>query len=339
MVERALFDPPSVGIVDEEVWTCLTCGACSARCPAQVAYNEFSRMARVDARERGDRGINTHAGALQAIAEIQTVSDAKKNMQSVIEGLKVSEKSEFLYFVGCQPFYNIIFKDIGVDTLASVRAALSLLNSIGIAPMISPYERCCGHDAYWTGDEETFLSLAKRNLDMIKESGAKTVLFSCPEGYATFAQVYPKYFGALQCELKHILELLPDKYGNNGEKLNEANKKVTYQDPCRLGRFSGIYDQPRALLKKVPGVELTEMASAGSEAICCGSSAWINCTRIHKKIQMQRLGDAAHTGADVLITACPKCQIHLKCAQHDGESGDSPEIIDIFTFLANSLGG
>ena len=90
MVERALIDPPSVGVAENEIWTCLTCGSCSARCPAQVEYNEFSRMSRIDARERGDCGVCTHAGVLQAISEFQTASSIEKNMAPVTDGFNVT---------------------------------------------------------------------------------------------------------------------------------------------------------------------------------------------------------------------------------------------------------
>jgi Fe-S oxidoreductase len=99
----------------------------------------------------------------------------------------------------------------------------------------------------------------------------------------------------------------------------EANgqKRVTFQDPCRLGRHLGIYDPPRELLAALPGVELIEMRHSGPGAMCCAGGTWSNCDRFAKRIQVDRLREARATGADVLVTACPKCQIHLRCAMKD----------------------
>jgi Fe-S oxidoreductase len=130
------------------------------------------------------------------------------------------------------------------------------------------------------------------------------------------------------------------------EKLKEGSfdlggvaSKVTYQDPCRLGRFSGIYEQPRDILRAVPGLELVEMPRNKKDAVCCGSSTWINCSRVNKKIQLERLREAQKTGAQTLITACPKCKIHLSCALKDNDLEEAIEIKDLNVLLAESLGG
>jgi len=92
---------------------------------------------------------------------------------------------------------------------------------------------------------------------------------------------------------------------------------VTYQDPCRLGRLSGIYEEPRQVMNAVPGLELAEMGKNRKSAICCGTSGWMNCGTCSKQIQVNRLTEAKKTGADMLVTACPKCQIHFACALKD----------------------
>jgi Fe-S oxidoreductase len=112
---------------------------------------------------------------------------------------------------------------------------------------------------------------------------------------------------------------------------------LTYQDPCRLGRRSGIYDSPRRLLKAVPGAEVLEMERTRDNALCCGTSAWMECTSCSKAIQSERLMEAEETGASRLITSCPKCQIHFTCAQsrEDFKIG----VTDIYTYLLERLGG
>ncbi|RPH82568.1 MAG: (Fe-S)-binding protein, partial [Desulfobacteraceae bacterium] len=91
-------------------------------------------------------------------------------------------------------------------------------------------------------------------------------------------------------------------------------KTVTYHDPCRLGRMAGIYDAPRELLQMIPGIQLVEMGRSRENGVCCGTSGWTNCTACSKAIQTERLREALGTGAGTLVTACPKCEIHLRCA-------------------------
>jgi Fe-S oxidoreductase len=94
-------------------------------------------------------------------------------------------------------------------------------------------------------------------------------------------------------------------------------RKITFQDPCRLGRHLGVYEPPRKLLSAVPGVEMVEMRHTGKSATCCAGGTWTNCDRYAKQIQVERLREARATGADVLVTACPKCRIHFACAMKD----------------------
>jgi heterodisulfide reductase subunit D len=125
--------------------------------------------------------------------------------------------------------------------------------------------------------------------------------------------------------------------------LKKIAKQVTYQDPCRLGRHLGIYEPPREIIKAIPGIKLVEMEHRGEDSICCGTSAWTNCGSYSKEIRVERLFEAKATGAEVLVTACPKCQIHFKCAMVDrgAEKGSTVkmEVMDIVTLVANALGG
>ena len=184
--------------------------------------------------------------------------------------------------------------------------------------------------------EATFRELASWNLEVIQAAGAKTVLFSCPEGYSTFKDYYPQYFGELPFEVVHLTELLAREIPNAGLVLRPSSAgAVTYQDPCRLGRWAGIYEPPRQLLNLVPETKLIEMERNRENALCCVTTAWMECSSCSKAIQIERLMEAQQTGAKELITACPKCQIHLTCAQ-SGENMDI-QVKDIYTYLAERL--
>ena len=123
---------------------------------------------------------------------------------------------------------------------------------------------------------------------------------------------------------------------------SDLGMKVTYQDPCRLGRYMGVFDAPRSVLEAMPGVELVEMEHYGPDAICCGVSSWISCGSTAKSIQMARIAEAKATGADVMVTACPKCQIHFRCALSgkvptDKSAVDIP-VEDFTSLVAKALG-
>jgi Fe-S oxidoreductase len=264
----------------------------------------------------------------------------QKRLDWLSKEYRVSDKSDVLLWVGCAPYFVPIFDDIAFNALDITKATLKALNSLGIEPNLLANEKCCGHDALWTGDVETFRKLAEHNAAQIKEAGVKRMVFSCPEGYRTFKLDYPNYVN-LGCEVLHISELLAEKIGQNGVKFKEIRKKVTYQDPCRLGRHLGVYDAPRKVLGSIPGIELIEMTHSGPESICCGTSAFTNCDSYSNMLRAERLCEATETGAELLITACPKCQTHFRCAMVDkGEEHRSiPEIevMDLANLVADAI--
>jgi Fe-S oxidoreductase len=264
----------------------------------------------------------------------------QKRLEWLSKEYRVSEDSDVLLWVGCAPYFEPIFEDTGFNALDITRASLKTLNSLGIEPKLLPNEKCCGHDALWTGDIETFKKLAEHNATQIKEAGVKKIIFSCPEGYRTFKLDYPNYVD-LGCEVQHISELLLEKIEQNEVKFNEIKKKVTYQDPCRLGRHLGVYDAPRKVLESIPGIELVEMRHSGLESICCGTSAFTNCDSYSNMLRFERLSEAVETGADILITACPKCQTHFRCAMVDKGEEHRPmpkiEVMDLANLVANAI--
>jgi len=336
IINRAAMGLDSDILQSREVWACLGCAQCNTRCPAMIDIAEFNRSFRQKAREAGNPPMKSHHGVLQTIARLQRHPVSQKRISWVDNEGNVKDKGEYFYFVGCLPYFDITFCYLNISPLNSARSALTLLNKIGIEPVMSKNERCCGHDALWCGDEATFRELASWNLEVIQASGTKTVLFSCPEGYSTFKDYYPQYFGELPFEVVHLTELLAREIPNAGLVLRPSSAgAVTYQDPCRLGRWAGIYEPPRQLLNLVPETEFMEMERNRENALCCGTSAWMECSRCSKAIQTERLLEAQQTGAKEIITACPKCHIHLTCAQRS----ENIDIIvkDIYSYLAERI--
>ncbi len=335
IIERSLYELEDFS--DQSIWYCLGCAQCSVRCPAKIEFPEFIRLMRKEAYSLGFWGSPAHNGVFQTIMSIQT-SDIKQNRLFWAEDndLKTSEKGEFFYFVGCRPYFDVIFQDIGVKSLEVAKKAIKILNMCGIEPVLSNEERCCGHDALWDGDEKTFKELASKNIELIKECGAKKVIFSCPEGYYTFKKLYPIYFGELPFEPVYILNIIMDALRDGKISFKESQLSVTYQDPCNLGRLSGMFDLPRDIIKSIPMISFYEMPRSKENAVCCGTTGWMNCSSISKQIQVSRLNEAIATGANILVTACPKCEIHFKCTKSAFEIGDI-EIKDILDLIFDQI--
>jgi heterodisulfide reductase subunit D len=306
---------------------CLTCGLCDRRCPADVGYTQLI----LDLREANHRaGVEPecpHGGALQSLMRMMAKGGTQQNrLEWLSDDLKTEpKKGEVFYWAGCTMYYDTFFPDFQLATLEATKAAVRLINTLGITPVVSPDERCCGHDLLWNGDRQNFELLARHNVKLVAESGAELLITSCAECLRTWKIDYEPFFEAKPPRMIHISEFLAEQVPHLRFK-NSRQRQVTYQDPCRLGRHLGIYDAPRRMLTALPGIELREMRRSGPAAICCAGTTWSNCDRFAKKIQVDRLREARATGAQVLVTACPKCQIHLRCAMKDPNLKDEIEI-------------
>ena len=319
------------GINPAEMWQCLTCNACSTYCPSDVRYPAFVREVRKGLVKDGSYGECSHAGILHSMMRLMSRGQLKqKRLEWLGDSLETDPKSDVLLFVGCAPYYDALLGDLGSHT-ETPRSAIRLLNRIGIKPRLLKDEVCCGHDMLWSGEAETFEELAKLNTDLINKSKVKQIIFTCPECYDTFKESYKDLREDI--ELHHLAQFLGERIDDL--EFQENGKKVTFQDSCRLGRFQGIYEPPRDLLLAIPGLELVEMEDNRKRSICCGTSCWMNCDQESKRIQVNRLEEAS-TIADMMITACPKCLIHFRCAM-DEQSKLDTEVKDLFVMLAESL--
>jgi heterodisulfide reductase subunit D len=335
-VERAIWGEGEELLADALLWSCLTCQQCAERCPSGVHYVEFIRDLRALARGAGEEGLCTHGEAIQTWMRMMTAPDLKQNrLEWLDEDLKVSTDSDTVYFVGCLPYYDVLFNKIGAQGVEIARSTVRVLNRLGVEPIILEDERCCGHDLLWEGDVANFRKLAELNIAMLQETGAKRIVTACPECARTLKVDYATYVGDLGMEVVHISQLLADL---EPRTCSGVGRKVTYHDPCRLGRHLGIYDAPRQVIEAL-GLELVEMEHSGKNALCCGTSCWTNCGAINKQIQVDRLREAQATGAELLVTACAKCQIHFKCALDDARVGEEfgMEIQDLVTLVDEAL--
>lgn len=318
------FSPEKIAVLAEEdlkgllksqlIWECLTCGLCLEATGGEVNMSHFIRDMRAKASDHGFHGTETHGGMLITMQRLSTKPMLKPERTSwITEQLQVeSRKGKYLYWVGGAPFFDAQMPELKPTAIDSARAAIQLLNKLGIKPVVLEDERFSGHDLLWTGDNSGFRSLADQNLMAIRKSGAKMVIVSSPEDYYTLVKSYGEYCGGLDFEVCHITEFIARNLSEL--KFCEWKKLVTYHDPCRLGRGMGVYDAPRDIIRAIPGVKLVEMENTRELSSCCGTSCWTNCNRYSKLIQINRLREAIDVGADALVTTCWECVIHFRCA-------------------------
>lgn len=331
-------DTPSV---QRDVWACLTCGLCYDRCPSAVNFSEFVRDLRgVIVRRTSDR-YASHGGFFHSLMRTMTSKGLKiRHWEWLPEDIRVDRNSKTLFFGGCAPYFDIFFrKHMKLQTSKILVDSLRLLNFFDIYPAILQDERCCGHDLLWSGDKANFLELARLNVEAFHELGIEEIITACPECYRTISRDYPEHGIATDFKVTHIFDLLENEIDKGAVGFKKFNKRLTFQDPCRLSRFENRPDLPRKLIKRLNTPSFEEMRDCGASAICCGNSAWTGCDSFSKALQVKRIQQAHDTKSDLLVTACPKCQIHLRCAMEDPFMGDelNMDMMDLTSIMAKTI--
>jgi heterodisulfide reductase subunit D len=301
----------------EGLWACTGCGACSQVCNAEVDFPQMVRELRSKS-ARSELPLMAHHGVLNRAARLTSEPHlGPRTAGWVTPDLELDDGSEVLLFVGCTPYFDVVFRDFRDDLLEIPRSAVRLLNAQGIRPRLLTMERCCGHDAYWAGDDALFSKLAKENVGAVRDSGIKEVVTFCPECASVWRDLYPLTVGGTGLKVRTLAEVMAEGLESGKLKLRGGDEVITFQDPCRLSKGAGIIEPPRTTLRRTGMVK--EMPRSGAMSACCGTSGWVDCDHTAKRVQVERLKEAASTGADTLVTACPKCLIHLSCAdRHHG---------------------
>ena len=163
--------------------SCLTCGLCDLRCPAEVGYTRLVQKLRELSHREGVEPECPHGGALQSLMRMMATGGTQQDrMAWLTKDLKTEPaKGQVFYWTGCAMYYDAFFPELEVKTLEGTRAAVRLMNTLGVTPVVSPEERCCGHDLLWNGDRKNFELLAKHNVKLVADSGAEVLVTSCAE--------------------------------------------------------------------------------------------------------------------------------------------------------------
>jgi len=325
-------------IESEEIWRCTTCGKCPQRCPRDVKQIESGVSLRRIATEYGVfpasvRPIRTVSRSL--VGEGNPLNEERKKRADWAEGLFVkpfTEGMEILYFPDCYCSYDPRLKKVA-------RATANILNKAGVDfGILGAKESCCGESIRKTGDEDVFKRLAKENIKTFIDNGVKKILVSSPHCYHTFKNEYPEFM--VNFEVVHISQYLLALINEGRLKLNkEYEKKVTWHDPCYLGRHNGIYDEPREVLKRVPGLELIEMPESREDSFCCGGGGgriWMETPK-GERFSDLRIEQAINGGAGVLATACPYCITNFEDSRLNRENSEAIEIKEITEIISEVI--
>jgi Fe-S oxidoreductase len=333
IVRQAAFGLPE--IEGEDIWRCTTCGRCPQRCPRGVGTIDVSVSFRRIASEAGISPAPIHTVSASLGAEGNPLGEQRAKRGDWAEGLSVkpfTEGMEILYFPGCYPSYDPRIKKVAVATVNILKKAGVDFGILGLK------ENCCGESIRKAGNEALFKRLARENIKTFIDNGVKRILVSSPHCYHTFKNEYSQF--KVNFEVVHIsqyiFELLKE---GRLELTKEYGKKITYHDPCYLGRHNGIYDEPREVLKRVPGLKLVEMAEAREDSLCCGGGGggiWMDRPK-NERFSNLRLGQAIDVGAEVLATACPYCIVNFEDSRLTMEGGEALEIKDITEIIQEAI--
>ena len=318
----------------EEIWRCTTCGICPQRCPRDVKQIEDMVSLRRMATEYGlfppsVRSIRAVSASLTA--QGNPLGEERKTRADWAEGLPVetfAEGMEVLYFSGCYPSYDPRLQKVAAATV-------NILNKAGVDfGILGVKENCCGESVRKTGNEELFKHLARENIKAFVDHGVKRILVSSPHCYHTFRNEYPEFM--VSFEVVHISQFLFQLIGEGRLALTkEYGRTVTYHDPCYLGRHNGIYDEPREVLNRIPGLELREMTESRENSLCCGMGGgriWFE-TAMAERFSNLRLEQATGAGAEVLVTSCPYCITQFEDTRLNLKDGEAIQIKEITEIL------
>ncbi len=336
------------GVIDPDViWSCTNCGACVEECPVDIEHiDHIDGMRRYQVLIESAFPVEA-AGMLKNLENKGDPWGMGESRRAewmgeldfevpVVDG-KIPADVEYLFWVGCAG----ALEDRAKKT---TKAIATLLHQADVSfAVLGPAETCTGDPARRMGNEFVFSMLAQQNIETLNEAGARTIVASCPHCFNTLANEYPQLGG--NYEVIHHTQLLARLVAEGKlTPVNAVNEKLTYHDPCFLGRHNKVFTPPREILDAVPGIESTEMHRCKNRGFCCGAGGarmWME-ERIGKRINIERIEEALALNPDTISTSCPYCLVMLGDAvsakKASGEAKETLEVVDVAQLLAKSVG-
>jgi Fe-S oxidoreductase len=339
------------GVIDPDVlWSCTNCGACVEECPVDIEHIDH-----IDGMRRHQVLIES-AFPVEAAGMLKNLENkgdpwgmggsrraewiTELGFEVPVAGGKIDPETEYLFWVGCAG----ALEDRAKKT---TKAIATLLHDAGVRfAVLGPAETCTGDPARRIGNEFVFSMLAQQNVQTLNEAGVargsgKKVVASCPHCFNTISREYPQLGG--NYEVIHHTQLLASLVADGKIRpATEIREKITYHDPCFLGRHNKVFTPPREIIDAVPGTTAEEMHRCKNRGFCCGAGGarmWME-ERIGKRINTERIDEALALNPDTISTACPYCMVMLGDAvaakKSSGEAKETLEVIDVAQLLVRS---
>ena len=342
IVERNL---PVTDDFVEAMYLCTTCKQCEDICPIGLKYVDLIEDLRC---ELVQQGIGPYGGLIGFSKSIHLNNNPygeppSKRKDWVEEGVTEVEKGPYAYFVGCTASYR--------TQSAALNTARILTKILGGIVLLGPDEVCCGSPIIRTGQIDFQLEIEEgkfvpftvedyitRNIENMITRDIEEVIFSCSGCYKTSTDDWPKYFSKeIPFKRTHISQFLARLVEKNEIQFKPLNKKVTYHDPCHLGRHRKVYDDPRTVLYAIPELEVIEMRKNRNRSRCCGAGGGVKAGfgADALSIAKVRVQEAVDTGADILATSCVFCKYNFLDAKK--EMGVDIEILNIEDIVVDLL--
>ena len=334
---RTLMRQAQLGLLggNGSLWLCTTCAQCEAYCPRGVNIVDVFRSLRSVAwgHRNPEGGLPTMLWSIFWNSNPWSQPPSQRALWANKLDLPIfdTHQHEVLLYIGCTSSYDQRAQKIAV-------ALVRLLRRAGVEfGILGEEEPCCGEAVLSVGHQDYFAEVASQTMQVFKERGVSQIISISPHCYDVFRNHYPL----------HESEFLPLHYTQYLSKLiaegrlefdEPLNLKVTFQDPCYLGRANGEYDAPRRTLGSIPGIELVEMENSAEDGLCCGGGGgrmWLE-TPLGERFSDLRVEQALHTGADILATACPFCVTCLEDSLK-ARKGAPIEVFDIAELVTKAL--
>lgn len=293
------------GYEGEDLWLCATCNACVDRCPRGVEIVDVIRSIRAILKETGTIPRTLRSVMASVVSNGNPWSGeaaARMGWARTITPPRFDGSQEYAYFACCSQAYD-------PPNAAVARAAVAVLDAAGVGYGVLDGElQCCGDAVRKGGGEDVFTSVATANSAAFAARHVKKLIVASPHCLSAFTKEYPLFGARLQ--VKHLVQVVREAMDAGRLVPTRAvPRKVIYHDPCYLGRHSGVYDDPRAVLSRLPGVELLEFDRCREDSVCCGGGGgrlWME-TPPEERFSTVKLREALAKGADTLATSCPYC--------------------------------
>lgn len=324
-------------LTEEVIWNCTTCYACQEVCPVGIEHT----VKLIDMRRNLVEHGRVSPSVAKALESVRLLGNPWEQPQSArldwAEGRKVNliqdrEEVDVLYWVGCAGAYDPRSRDISL-------AVVSLLERAGVNyALLGTEERCCGDPARRMGEEGLFQLLARSNIDVLKKYRFNRILTHCPHCYNMLKNEYPQL--GVQFEVVHHSQFLLELIHSGKIKLQEGQElRLTFHDPCYLGRYNDIYDPPRQVLQAISKATMIEMRLNKTKAMCCGAGGgqiWIQSEK-GRRIEDMRFEQVQEVDAQVVATACPYCTIMLDAVAQIKEPTGKIKVMDIAELVVRAL--